>query len=257
MKTYVRIAAFAAAAFGVNIAVAAEAAKTDEEMLVCKRTGVSWTKERGAGKTECSALKHKDTAAIIAKACGARGDCVVEAFLEDSERPRRVKARKGGASPKNTTETGVIADIRAQLFYETTGILSENIAPPEWFTIVNPSIGEGSLKEPANDMLVSIKLSCEANKLDMLSMAHPKLIITDEKEKIIAQRTFNSLLFSVDNYRAIVSNEKAKPEPINGKFSLKTSKAVFVPDVPSGRIKIEAVYEAEIMAIWLFFGDAE
>ena len=51
-----------------------------------------------------------------------------------------------------------IGQIRAQLYYEETGRLSGNIAPPADFTAWNTIIGEGSAEEQARDILISVEV---------------------------------------------------------------------------------------------------
>lgn len=51
-----------------------------------------------------------------------------------------------------------IAQIRARLWYEGTGRLSDDILT-EGFVLWNSIIGEGGAEEPASDVLVSVKVS--------------------------------------------------------------------------------------------------
>jgi hypothetical protein len=51
-----------------------------------------------------------------------------------------------------------IGQIRAQLYYEETGRLSGNIAPPTDFHAWNTIIGEGSAEEQARDILISVEV---------------------------------------------------------------------------------------------------
>jgi hypothetical protein len=51
-----------------------------------------------------------------------------------------------------------VADVRAQLFYATTGTLSEDITKEADKTWWNTIGGEGDAKEPAGDLLVSVGL---------------------------------------------------------------------------------------------------
>ena len=51
-----------------------------------------------------------------------------------------------------------IGQIRARLYYEKTGRLSEDIAPPSDFAAWNIIIGGGSAEEPANDLLVEVEV---------------------------------------------------------------------------------------------------
>lgn len=49
--------------------------------------------------------------------------------------------------------------IAVQLVYQTSGTLSDDIAPPARFVAWNTVIGEGDAREPANDIVVSVRLS--------------------------------------------------------------------------------------------------
>lgn len=51
-----------------------------------------------------------------------------------------------------------IGHIRLQLYYEETGRLSPDIAPPAEFSAWNTLIGEGSAEENARDILVSVEV---------------------------------------------------------------------------------------------------
>src|SRR5215472_11413074 len=83
--------------------------------------------------------------------------------------------------------------IGVQLFYETTGTLSPNIAPPMEFTAWNTIIAEGDAKEPARDLLVTAHLSVPVDEANV----HVPLTIkvTARDGKIIVKRTFRSLFF--------------------------------------------------------------
>lgn len=81
-----------------------------------------------------------------------------------------------------------LSGIRAQLLYETTGTLSENIANNPNFTTWNTTIGEGSAKEPANDMLVSVVLKSSDNEANIDRPV--TLIVKDDKGKVIGKRVF-------------------------------------------------------------------
>lgn len=81
-----------------------------------------------------------------------------------------------------------LASIRAQLLYETTGTLSENIANNPNFATWNTTIGEGSAKEPANDMLVSVVLKSSTNEANVDKPV--TLIVKDDKGKVLGKRVF-------------------------------------------------------------------
>jgi hypothetical protein len=112
--------------------------------------------------------------------------------------------------------------IGVQLFYETTGNLSPNIAPPTSFTLWNTIIGEGDAKEPANDLVITAHLSVP---VDEANVNVPLTIkVTKRDGTIVAQRTFKSLFFKGG----------------------RTVKAVFVPDATClGQTKIEALFGSQ------------
>lgn len=58
----------------------------------------------------------------------------------------------------------VIDHISVQLFYEHSGALSADISPPNDFVGWNTIIGEGSAREPANDMLVTVRLKTDGHQ---------------------------------------------------------------------------------------------
>lgn len=71
-------------------------------------------------------------------------------------------AGTAGALPHHAqaqSKTAKIEAIRAYLFYERSGRLSKNIAPPASFSGFNTMIGEGDAEEPAEDILIAVELS--------------------------------------------------------------------------------------------------
>lgn len=132
-----------------------------------------------------------------------------------------------GAAARAQTKTNdpvhvKISGIEARFFYEGTGALSDNIAPPATFRAWNSMIGEGDAKQPANDLVVSVALTSdrvEANVATPLT-----LTVTRANGRVVAKRTFKSLFFK------------------NGKLV----KALFVPDAAClGKATIKAVVGAE------------
>jgi len=96
-------------------------------------------------------------------------------------------------SPPATTPRATIESIRVQLYYEGSGTLSGNIAPPATFSGWNTVIGEGDAKEPAQEVLVSVRLKGDGS--DGFLTETP-LVITARNGagKIIGQRTVRSIL---------------------------------------------------------------
>ncbi|HLL31087.1 MAG TPA: hypothetical protein VK403_08835 [Allosphingosinicella sp.] len=86
-----------------------------------------------------------------------------------------------------------VGTIRMQLFYEDSGRLSRDIAPPADFTGWNTIIGEGSAEEAANDLLVLVEVRGAAGE----NIAQPLSVVArGGKGKVIGQRRFTSLLTS-------------------------------------------------------------
>src|SRR3712207_7607316 len=71
----------------------------------------------------------------------------------------------GGTPASAQGNVTKVDEIRAQLFYERSGRLSQNIAPPAKFESRNTVIGEGHAEGPAGDILVSVLLSGPAGKV--------------------------------------------------------------------------------------------
>lgn len=83
--------------------------------------------------------------------------------------------------------------IGIQLFYQTTGSLSGNIAPPAKFHGWNTIIAEGDAREPARDMLVTARLR---SKKDEANSSTPlTLSVTGNDGKVLARRTFDHIFF--------------------------------------------------------------
>lgn len=84
-----------------------------------------------------------------------------------------------------------VGAIRMQLFYEETGRLSRDIAPPADFTGWNTVIGEGSAEEAANDLLVLVEVRGPPGE----NIAQPLSVVArGGKGKVLGQRRFANLL---------------------------------------------------------------
>ncbi|MBV1688021.1 hypothetical protein KRR38_10125 [Novosphingobium sp. G106] len=84
---------------------------------------------------------------------------------------------------------------QVRLWYEESGRLSEDIAPPRSITLWNTIIGEGEAEEIANDALFTIHVRTSGEQ----NLAQPLFLsATDKASKILAQRTFKSILTSKD-----------------------------------------------------------
>jgi hypothetical protein len=86
-----------------------------------------------------------------------------------------------------------IGKIRMQLFYEDSGRLSPDIAPPADFTGWNTVIGEGSAEEAANDLLVLVEVIGPAGE----NIVQPLSVVArGAKGKVLGQRRHANLLAS-------------------------------------------------------------
>lgn len=82
---------------------------------------------------------------------------------------------------------------QVRLWYEESGRLSEDIAPPKTLTLWNTIIGEGDVEENANDALFTVHVRTTGEQ----NVDQPLLLTaTDKAGKTLAQRTFKSILTS-------------------------------------------------------------
>jgi hypothetical protein len=82
---------------------------------------------------------------------------------------------------------------QVRLWYQESGRLSDDISPPRPFILWNTIIGEGDAEEHADDALFTIEVSTAGEQ----SVSQPlTLTATDKGGKILAQRTFKSVLTS-------------------------------------------------------------
>ena len=96
------------------------------------------------------------------------------------------------AAPSSPPAPSVGA-IRMQLFYEESGRLSRDIAPPADFTGWNTIIGEGSAEEAANDLLVLVEVRAAPGE----NITQPLSVVArGAKGRILGQRRFTNLLTS-------------------------------------------------------------
>jgi hypothetical protein len=115
-----------------------------------------------------------------------------------------------------------IQHIAVQFLYETSGTLSEDIAPPSHFTPWNSVIGEGDAKESAHDVLVTAILTSPENEV---VLDQPLVLVAKGPGgKVLAQRKFG--------YRLLE----------HGRFVA----ALFLPDAAcAGKVTIQVSYGAQ------------
>ena len=109
----------------------------------------------------------------------------------------RIGAFAAGLAASAVSAEGVEARIEAvgvQLVYQTSGTLSQDIAPPARFTAWNTVIGEGDAREPANDIVVSVRLSIPQDQ----GNGDVPLVITVRKAggKVVASRRVATQFFT-------------------------------------------------------------
>ena len=80
-----------------------------------------------------------------------------------------------------------------QLWYEETGRLSGNIAPPRTVTLWNTCIGEGDARENANDALFTVDVRSSGQQNVNIPIT---LVATGTNGRVIARRTYTSVLTS-------------------------------------------------------------
>lgn len=86
-----------------------------------------------------------------------------------------------------------IGAVRAQLWYEESGRLSNNIAPPASPTLWNTPIGEGDAQESANDMLVTVEVLARGRQ----NVETPlRIEVRGRGGRMLAQRQVPSMLTS-------------------------------------------------------------
>lgn len=78
-----------------------------------------------------------------------------------------------------------------RLWYEGTGSLSRDIAPPTRFILWNTIIGEGDAEENADDALFTIDVRSDGEQNIPGALV---LMATDSKGKVLGRRTFTNLL---------------------------------------------------------------
>lgn len=87
-----------------------------------------------------------------------------------------------------------IERIEVRLLYETTGAISDSIAPPSSFATWNTVIGGGDAKEPAHDLLVQVHLSVAEHQANVATPL--RVTVTDASGRKLASRSFPALFFN-------------------------------------------------------------
>lgn len=136
-------------------------------------------------------------------------------------------------------EVGVIAaaptltNPQVRLWYQETGRLSGNIAPPKTINLWNTCIGEGDAQEIANDVLFTIDIRSSGQRVN----TPITLVATGANGRAIARRT----------YSGVLTNER-------GAATL----ALWVPEVGcGGRVVFSAGMGAQSRSVTLDFNSGE
>jgi hypothetical protein len=85
-----------------------------------------------------------------------------------------------------------ITDIRAQLFYETKGSLSDNILAQKDLSLWNTIIGEGSAGGSSTSTLVTVEVSGQHVGLGDVQV---EVIATNAKKKVVGKATMDVSLY--------------------------------------------------------------
>jgi hypothetical protein len=97
-----------------------------------------------------------------------------------------------------------IADIRARLLLEETGVLSPDISDNPDFIAWNSIIGEGSAGENANDLLVTAILAGPGEH----NLRTPLVLtVRNARGRVLATRSFPSMLAGRRTYRSILVHD--------------------------------------------------
>lgn len=128
-----------------------------------------------------------------------------------------------------------IEKIEAHLFYEYTGRLSANVAPPAEFSFWNTVIGEGSAEEAANDVLITITISAEPGSYFDTDVLNITVLNTDDKS-VVLERSITGLLI-----------------PMSGS----TTKAVYVMDTTCRSLEVVATIGASTLSNTIPFACGE
>ncbi len=128
-----------------------------------------------------------------------------------------------------------IEKIEAHLFYEYTGRLSGNVAPPAEFSFWNTVIGEGSAEEAANDVLITVTISAEPGSYFDADALTITVVNTDDKS-VVAERSITGLLI-----------------PMTGS----TTKAIYVTDTTCRELEVVATLGASTLSNTIPFACGE
>jgi hypothetical protein len=130
-----------------------------------------------------------------------------------------------------TAQTATIEDVRAQLFYEYSGALSDDLTKRKDLALWNTMIGEGDGKQPANSFLVSVAVKGQPETFDKAA-ALTITVTEDKRKRKIAEKAFSGILFGPEGkvVKAIfVMDQVCVPLTITAKLKSGASKSVSLP----------------------------
>jgi hypothetical protein len=133
------------------------------------------------------------------------------------------------ASAAAETQTVHLDDIKVQLFYEDSGLLSDDLTKKKDMALWNTIIGEGSSGGPAKSFLASIVLRSEPNSF--LKQEVVVTIVDDRKKVKLMERRFGRLWFGKDGRLVkpvFVENRTCNPTTITVSIK-RDSKQVTLP----------------------------
>ena len=136
-------------------------------------------------------MKPVDFARIgVAIAVIATFTCQIGAAT--AQRTRR--AQTAHVSAPNLQPGIDLGQLQVRLWYEGTGRLSGDIAPPSPFAIWNTIIGEGDAEEIADDALATVEVLSSGHEVNV---AAPLVMeARDARGRILARRVFANILTS-------------------------------------------------------------
>ena len=145
-------------------------------------------------------------ATAVLGACSDRAEGPVKATVkaDGTEAPPQAAVGPSAASEASERTVDVasaastrgieVGALRAHLWYEETGRLSENIAPPVAFSAWNTVIGEGQAAEIANDLFLTAEVLSSGGEQNV--DVPLVLELRDSAGRILATRTVDSVLTS-------------------------------------------------------------
>lgn len=104
-----------------------------------------------------------------------------------------LQAIPGHAQTTSNTAGAYLTNPAVRLWYEETGRLSDNVAPPKQVTLWNTIVGEGDAEEHADNALFTIDVRSDGEQNIGLPLL---LTATDAKGKVLGRRTVGNLLTS-------------------------------------------------------------